>query len=98
MPRAEMSFAEGFGDPDDIDTYNKKTFAEIEEEKAAGTVDRRNHVLIERLLNEISGSGNVAHDTSHLTNRGDDAPIVSLDKRLFQLKADRILPKHKLFK
>ena len=27
QPRASMSFADGFGDPDDIDTYNKKTFA-----------------------------------------------------------------------
>lgn len=33
-----------------------------------------------------------------MTNRGDDAPVIQLDKRLFFLKADRILPKHKLLK
>ena len=32
-------------------------------------------MIIERLLNEITGSGSVAHDNSHLTERGDSAVI-----------------------
>ena len=89
-----------FGDPNDIDTYNRKTLEQLTAEKIAtsGGTDRRNHLIIERLLNEITGAGDVAHDGSHLTSRGDDAPVIKLDKRLFELKADKILPKHKLLK
>ena len=46
----------------------------------------------------MTGAGNVVQDNAHLTNRGDSTPIISLDKRLFNAKADRILPKHKLLK
>ena len=89
-----------FNDPNDIDAYNRKTLEEITADKMTGQAgtDRRNHMIIERLLNEITGAGDVAHDSSHLTERGDDAPVIKLDKRLFELKADRILPKHKLLK
>ena len=80
--------------------YNKKTLEDLQAEEIAvdANVDRRNHLMIERLLNEMTGSGNVAHDTSQFTERGDDSPVIRLDKRLFELKAERILPKHKLLK
>ena len=65
---------------------------------AKGSTDRRNHLTIERILNEISGAGPVANDDSRFTNRGDSSPVIQMDKRLFELKADRILPKHKLLK
>ena len=96
----KMSLIEGDDDDlSDIDAYNRKKLSELQEEKvAAGDVDRRNHMLIEKILNEITGAGNVAHDNSHLTNRGDDTPVIKLDKRLFELKADRILPRHKLLR
>ena len=68
------------------------------EDVAKGSVDQRNHLIIERLLNEITQTGDVSHDTPNYTARGDVAPVVKLDKRLFELKADRILPKHKLLK
>ena len=55
-------------------------------------------MLIERIFNEVTGSGDVAHDSSHLTDRGDSTPVIKLDKRLFEMKAERILPKHKLLK
>jgi hypothetical protein len=45
------------------------------EEIISGNSDARNHMIIERILNEITGSGNVAHDNSHLTERGDSAVI-----------------------
>ena len=46
--------------------YNKKTLEDLQAEEIAvdANVDRRNHLMIERLLNEMTGSGNVAHDTS----------------------------------
>ena len=96
----KMSLIEGDDDDlSDIDAYNRKKLSELQEEKvAAGDVDRRNHMLIEKILNEITGAGNVAHENSHLTNRGDDTPVIKLDKRLFELKADRILPRHKLLR
>lgn len=46
----------------------------------------------------MSGTGNVAQNTAYLTDRGDDSPIIALDKRLFDLKSDKILPKHKLLR
>mmetsp|Transcript_13753 Transcript_13753/g.17373 ORF Transcript_13753/g.17373 Transcript_13753/m.17373 type:complete len:127 (-) Transcript_13753:128-508(-) len=81
------------------DDYNRKRLSELQADKiAAGDIDRKNHLLIERILNEVTGAGDVAHDDSHLTARGDDTPVIKLDKRLFELKADRILPKHKLLR
>ena len=33
-----------------------------------------------------------------MTNRGDDYPIIALDKRLFDRRSDSIIPKHKLLR
>ena len=55
-------------------------------------------MISEKILNEITGAGSVTHDISQFTDRGDDSPVIKLDKRLFEIKANRILPKHKLLK
>ena len=60
----------------DTHSYNMKTLDQLKaEEIISGNSDARNHMIIERILNEITGSGNVAHDNSHLTERGDSAVI-----------------------
>ena len=57
--------------PDDpISQYNRKTLDELKADEISAasqdavSADRRNHLMIERLLNEMTGAGNVAHDTS----------------------------------
>ena len=53
------------------------------------------------LLTELAGAerppGHEVTDNNLLTTRGDD-PIIRLNTELFRLKADKILPLHKLFK
>ena len=64
-------------------------------------VDQRNNILLQNLLGEVTGRGadppGIVDGKSLFTVRGDE-PVIRLDNSLFLLKAEKILPLHKLFK
>ena len=68
---------------------------------SSNRADQRNSILLQNLLGEVTGCGadpsEITEGKSQFTVRGDE-PVIRLDNALFALKAEKILPLHKLFR